>query len=105
MKIFFEEKWQKIFWREYTAFYDKEEAEWLIVGDTFEEFRRKLNPMRSIDHSGEVAKYMMKLSLNELGKSFLNVDKFVSQNSALYWYKTKRRMRYNEKNQIYKLKI
>lgn len=50
------------------------------MGDTFEEFRRKLNPMRSIDHSGEVAKYMMKLSLNELGKSFLNVDKFVSQN-------------------------
>ena len=36
--------------------------------------------MRSIDHSGEVAEYMMKLSLNELGKSFLNVDKFVSQN-------------------------
>lgn len=50
------------------------------MGDTFEEFRRKLNPMRSIDHSGEVAEYMMKLSLNELGKSFLNVDKFVSQN-------------------------
>ena len=76
---FFEEN-DKNLWREYHCYYDKEEAEWLIVGDTFEEFRRKLNPMRSIDHSGEVAEYMMKLSLNELGKSFLNVDKFVSQN-------------------------
>lgn len=36
--------------------------------------------MRSIDHSGEVAEYMLVLSLNELGRSFLNVDKFVSQN-------------------------
>ena len=53
---------------------------WMIVGDTFEEFRRKLNPMRSIDHLGEVAEYMMKLSLNELGKSFLIIDKFISQN-------------------------
>lgn len=79
MKIFFEEN-DKNLWREYHCYYDKEEAEWLIVGDTFEEFRRKLNPMRSIDHSGEVVEYMMKLSLNELGKSFLNVDKFVSQN-------------------------
>lgn len=52
----------------------------MIVGDTFEEFRKKLNPMRSIYYSGEVAEYMMKLSLNELGKSFLNIDKFVSQN-------------------------
>ena len=44
------------------------------------EYRKKLSPMRSIDHSGEVAEYMMKLNLNELGKSFLNVDKFVSKN-------------------------
>lgn len=52
----------------------------MIVGDTFEEFRRKLDPMRSVNYSGEVAEYMMKLSLNELGKSFLNVDIFASQN-------------------------
>lgn len=50
------------------------------MGDTFEEFREKLSPIHSIDHSGEVAEYMMKLSLNELGKSFLNVDKYVSKN-------------------------
>lgn len=76
---FFEED-DKNIWRAYHCYYDKEDNEWLIVGDTFEEFRRKLDPMRSIDHSGEVAEYMMKLSLNELGKSFLNIDKFVSQN-------------------------
>ena len=32
------------------------------------------------NYAGEVAEYMMILSLNELGKAFLNVDKFVSQN-------------------------
>lgn len=76
---FFEED-DKNLWHEYHCYYDKEDDEWVIVGDTFEEFRKKLNPMRSIDYSGEVAEYMMKLSLNELGKSFLNIDKFVSQN-------------------------
>lgn len=50
------------------------------MGDTFEEFRRKLDPMRSVNYSGEVVEYMMNLSLNELGKSFLNVHIFASQN-------------------------
>lgn len=76
---FYEEN-DKLFWREYHCYYDIDEEEWLVVGDTFEEYRRNLNPMRSINRAGEVAEYMMKLSLNELGKSFLNVDKFVSQN-------------------------
>lgn len=76
---FFEENDMNL-WREYHCYYDKEDGEWLVVGDTFEEFRKKLSPMRSIDHAGEVAEYMMILSLNELGKAFLNVDKFVSQN-------------------------
>lgn len=76
---FFEEN-DKLVWREYNCYYDKEDDEWLIVGDTFEEYRKKLSPMRRILHAGEVAEYMMKLSLNELGKSFLNVDEFVSQN-------------------------
>ncbi|RHK05411.1 DUF4365 domain-containing protein [Enterococcus casseliflavus] len=67
-------------WREYHCYYDKEDDEWLIVGDSFEEYRKNLDPMRSINHSGEVAEYMMVLSLNELGRSFLNIDKFVSQN-------------------------
>ena len=67
-------------WRELNCFYDKEEHEWLVVGDSFEEFRNNLDPMRSINNSGEAAEYMMILSLNELGKSFLYVDNFVSQN-------------------------
>lgn len=69
-----------MFWRDYHCYFDKEDDEWLIVGDTFEDFREKLDPMRSINHSGEVAEYMLVLTLNELGNSFLNVDKFVSQN-------------------------
>ena len=72
--------------REHKADYGREkieilyEDEWLVVGDSFEEFRKKLNPMRCINHSGEVAEYVMILSLNQLGKSFLKVDGFVSQN-------------------------
>ena len=67
-------------WRELNCYYDKEEHEWLVVGDSFEEFRNKLDPMRCIDNSGEVAEYMMILSLNDLGKAFLQVGNFVSQN-------------------------
>lgn len=69
----------KNLWRDLNCFYDKENEEWIIVGDTFEEFRKKLKPIRSIDHSGEVAEYMLILSLNELGKAFLVVDEFVSK--------------------------
>lgn len=67
-------------WRELNCFYDKEDHEWLVVGESFEEFRKNLDPMRSINKSGEVAEYMMILSLNELGKSFLCVENYVSQN-------------------------
>ena len=67
-------------WRECHCYYDEENDKWINVGSTFEEFRSKLDPMRSINHMGEVAEYMLVLSLNELGKSFLNIDKFVSEN-------------------------
>lgn len=67
-------------WRQYHCYYDEEDGEWLEVGKSFEEFRKELSPMRSLDHSGEVAEYMMVLSLNELGRAFLAVDGFVSQN-------------------------
>lgn len=76
------EEYDETLWREYHCIYDKEEHEWLIVGDTFEEFRKKLNPMRSIDYSGEVAEYMLILSLNDLGKSFLTVNEFITQNQV-----------------------
>ena len=75
---FFEED-DKSRWRDLHCYYDGEDDEWLYVGDTFEEFRKKLNPMRSINHSGEVAEYMMILSLNDLGRAFLAVDEFVSK--------------------------
>lgn len=75
---FFEDD-DKEHWQDYHCFYDKEEDKWLVVGDSFEEFRKKLKPMRSINHSGEVAEYMMILSLNDLGRSFLAVDEFVSK--------------------------
>ena len=66
-------------WRELHCYYDKEEDEWIEVGDSFEEFRASLDPMRYIDHAGEVAEYMLVLSLNELGESFLKIDQYVSQ--------------------------
>lgn len=67
-------------WHDLHCYYNREEDEWIVVGDSFEEFRKKLDPMRYIDHSGEVAEYMLVLSLNELGRSFLSVDNYVSQN-------------------------
>lgn len=76
----FYEKNDESIWRKYHCYYDKEEHDWIVVGDSFDQFRKKLDPMRSIDHSGEVAEYMLVLSLNELGRAFLQVDEFVSQN-------------------------
>lgn len=78
-EAFFEEN-DKALWKKYHCYYDEEENEWINVGDTYEEFRKRLDPMRSIDHSGEVAEYMLVLSLNNLGRSFLSVDRFVAQN-------------------------
>lgn len=66
-------------WREHHCYYEKEVDDWIIVGDSFEKFRKSLDPMRYIDHAGEVAEYMFILSLNELGESFLNIEKYVSQ--------------------------
>lgn len=75
---FFEDNDEYI-WHEYHCVYDDEDDNWIVVGDSFEEFRKKLSPMRSIIHSGEVAEYMMKLGLNDLGRAFLCVDEFVSR--------------------------
>lgn len=76
---FYEENDEEL-WREDHCYYDREDDEWINVGDSFEEFCKELYPMRSIDLSGEVAEYMLVLSLNDLGKSFLKVNEFVSQN-------------------------
>ena len=66
-------------WRENHCYYDKEADDWITVGDSFEEYRSKLDPMRAIVYSGEVAEYMLDLQLNELGKAFLKVDDYISQ--------------------------
>lgn len=52
---------------------------WVQVGDSFIEFRSKLDPMRSVNYSGELAEYMLELSLNELGESFLLLDGYLSK--------------------------
>lgn len=78
----FYEDYDEAMWREYHCHYDNEDDEWYVVGDTFAQYREKLEPIRSIDHAGEVAEYMLILSLNDLGKSFLKVNEFVSQNNS-----------------------
>lgn len=66
-------------WHESCCYYDKEEDQWIEVDDLYEEFQESLDPMRSIDRGGEVAEFMLVLSLNDLGKSFLKIDQYVSQ--------------------------
>lgn len=75
---FYEED-DKYYWQEYNCHLDKDEG-WILVGEPFQEYRKGLNPMRSIDHGGEMAEYMLVLSLNNLGNAFLNVDSYVSSN-------------------------
>lgn len=71
-------------WRELHCYYDKEVNEWINVGDTFEEFRSKLKPIRGIlANCGEIAEYMLVLGLNDLGNSFLLINEFVS-NEQVY---------------------
>ena len=67
-------------WHQYECFYDGESGEWLRMGDSFEGFRSvldSLNPMRSIDHGGGEAEFMLNLQLNDLGRSFLAVDDYL----------------------------
>lgn len=66
-------------WQQLHCWYDSEMDDWIVVGDTFEQFRPKLPPMRCVDYAGEVAEYMLVLSLNGLGKSFLEVEQFISE--------------------------
>lgn len=66
-------------WQQLHCWYDSKMADWIVVGETFEQFRQKLHPMRYLEHASEVAEYMLVLSLNELGKSFLEVEQFISE--------------------------
>ena len=40
-----------------------------------------LNPMRFIDHGGEIAEFMLNLRLNDLGRSFLAIDGYLMRES------------------------
>lgn len=75
---FYEEN-DRFNWHEDHCFYDYEDEKWQIADVTFEEYRNNLDSIRSIDHSGEVAEYMLILSLNDLGKSFLRVNEYISE--------------------------
>lgn len=78
----FYEEYDFSLWQELNCYYDKEDKDWIVVGDSFKAFREKLAPIRSVDRSGEVAEYMLLLSLNDLGESFLKVNEFVTQNQV-----------------------
>lgn len=75
----FYEGWDEEIWRELHCYYDAEESRWIEVGKSYEEFRKSLENIRSINHSGEVDEFMLVLSLNELGEAFLTMDDYVSK--------------------------
>ncbi len=65
-------------WLESENYYDDEEGKYFVIGDSFEEYRSSLPPIRGIDHRGEVSEFMLIMRLNDLGKSFLTVDRYIS---------------------------
>ena len=69
-------------WQENECYYDNETDEYIKFGKSFSEYRDDLNKFRYIDHVGEVAEYMLVLTLNNLGESFLKVNEYVSKKQA-----------------------
>lgn len=69
------EQWK----RSGNCYYNKEEDKWVTIGDSFEVFRKGLDPLREIDHYGELIEFKLIMRLNDLGKSFLTVDRYTSQ--------------------------
>lgn len=65
-------------WLESENYYNAEDDTWITVGDSFNEFRKFLDPVRSIDQCGEAFEFMLIMRLNDLGKSFLTVDRHIS---------------------------
>ncbi len=64
-------------WREYNVYHDEDE-EICIGGESFTDYRKRLDPMRYIDHQGEVAEYMLKMDLNDFGTAFLKIDDYLT---------------------------
>lgn len=60
------------------ASYDPEEDEYIYDEDYFKEYKEDLPSIRAYEDCGEMAKYRLLLDLNELGKSFIIVDEYLS---------------------------
>lgn len=75
---FYEENDEDL-WHLNECIYDKDTDEWFNFGLSFSEYRETLGNIRYIDHVGEVGEYMLVLSLNNLGVSFLQIDQYISQ--------------------------
>lgn len=60
------------------AFYDDEEDKWIYDYEDLENYKRQLPKIRPyIIEYGEVARYRLILKLNDLGKAFLIIDKYL----------------------------
>lgn len=58
--------------------WDSEEDEYIFFGQDFEEWRSDLPKIRPYEEvSGEVARYRLVLTLNQIGKSFLMLDDYL----------------------------
>lgn len=61
--------------------YDSEEGEYIYIEEFYEDWRDEQAEIRPYtNHSGEVDEYRLRLTLNDLGKSFLNVDRYLERN-------------------------
>lgn len=76
-----------------TCPYDSETGEFLFTDskeflEDYEKYLRELPKIRPYEIvAGEVARYRLILSLNKLGNAFIEVDKFLENNSAYYFSK------------------
>ena len=73
---FYEEYDEQYFLLEY-GIYDQEDEKYHVFGD-FGEHRNLLPNIRPYSCDGEVASYRLILELNEIGKAFLVIDKYLS---------------------------
>ena len=60
--------------------YDKEEGK-AIHGMSFEEWYNEPDGIVPYQEDGEIASYRLRLKLNGLGKSFIEIDSFLSEKS------------------------
>lgn len=63
--------------------YDKEEGR-TIHGQSFESWYCEPEGIVPYHEDGEIASYRLRLSLNEIGKSFVEIDRFLSEKSKFH---------------------